>query len=117
MIVTGSPTLTEKEMTMMIMMSLMMTNSNEATMTARTRTHSAERNEEGRNEDNKKNNDSRAAAAVVPTNLSTVGPMHILRNLSLEEFRRLLIIHFAIARSWPSRLGNINKTPAAGVID
>ena len=74
---------------------------------------------EERNEDYKKN-DGRAAKA--PTKISTVGPVQVVRNLSLKEFRKRLVIHFAIACSrnevkWPSRLGNISTTPAAGVLD
>jgi hypothetical protein len=81
------------------------------------RNHSAEYEE--RNDDYKKN-DGRAAKA--PTKISTVGPVQVVRNLSLKEFRKRLVIHFVIACSrnevkWPSRLGNISTTPAAGVLD
>jgi hypothetical protein len=72
--------------------------------------HSADKNEE----DNKEFNDD--------TNVLSTGPVHVVRNLSFKEFRRRLIVHFAIAWSQkevkrPSRLGNMNKTPVSGVVD
>jgi hypothetical protein len=67
-----------------------------------------------------KNNDGRAAKA--PAKISADGPVQVVHNLSLKEFRKRLVIHFAIACSrnevkWPSRLGNISTTPTADVLN
>ena len=79
--------------------------------------HSAEVEEENKND---RNDDGDHAAFA--TSISSGGPVELVRNLSLDEFRKRLVVHFAIAYSrdevkWPSRLGDKAKTPAADFVD